>query len=127
MTSTSGRLEKHRSRIRSFIRNFLLVCISSVITFLVAELGFRALTDRKYSHAVSLTPHEKLGYVMPSGLKESIFRAHDYQMTVSTSRYGFRVSKYRKSGKYKFIIIGDSYTFGWGVDDDETYPAYMNR
>jgi len=127
MTSPSGHLEKRRSRIRPFLRNFLLVCVSSVLTFFVAELGFRALTNRKYHHTVSLVPHEKLGYVMPSGLKERTFRAHDYQMTISISRHGFRVSKYRKPSKYKFIVIGDSYTFGWGVDDDETYPAYMNR
>jgi hypothetical protein len=30
-------------------------------------------------------------------------------------------------GQYRIICIGDSFTQGWGVDDEHTYPAWIER
>jgi len=48
-------------------------------------------------------------------------------MQISTDKFGFRQSTYRMGEKKKILILGDSYTFVWGVDDDYTFPAYINK
>ncbi len=30
-------------------------------------------------------------------------------------------------GKYRVVCVGDSFTMGWGVGDDETFPHYMEE
>ena len=48
-------------------------------------------------------------------------------MEISTDKFGFRISTYRTSEKKKILVLGDSFTFGWGVDDNETFTAFMNK
>jgi lysophospholipase L1-like esterase len=51
--------------------------------------------------------------------------------TVATSNaMGFRgpiVSVPKPPGTFRIVLLGESTTHGWGVDDDETIDAYMRR
>src|SRR5438045_8089957 len=49
---------------------------------------------------------------------------------VTTNRWGMRgrdVSQQKPAGTKRILILGDSYTFGLYVNDDETYPAVLER
>lgn len=77
---------------------------------------------------------EKLSLTVPrlilnrelTELRESINHG---TFTVETEQYGFRslhrVSRDRQDNTFRVICYGDSTTFGWGEDNDKTYPALL--
>ena len=50
---------------------------------------------------------------------------------LTTNARGFRaLEEYTKEvpeGRYRVVCAGDSFTLGYGVDDTETYPAWLQR
>ncbi|MBI4880659.1 MAG: SGNH/GDSL hydrolase family protein [Planctomycetes bacterium] len=49
-------------------------------------------------------------------------------VTMNTNRHGFRgraFAEEKPEGTFRIACVGDSYTFGMGVGDDETWPARL--
>ncbi len=49
----------------------------------------------------------------------------EYNMTITTNSFGLRDRDFTKEvpeGVYRILVIGDSFTFGIGVQNNETYP-----
>lgn len=50
------------------------------------------------------------------------------RFTASTNALGLRGPDIQTPAQgYRILCIGDSVTFGWGVSDDESYPAHLGR
>jgi GDSL-like Lipase/Acylhydrolase family len=52
----------------------------------------------------------------------------EWRFTYTTSEYGFRAPTVPVSNRYELpnvVVIGDSYSFGIGVDDGQEYPAVL--
>jgi lysophospholipase L1-like esterase len=63
-------------------------------------------------------------YVLPRAVRER------YPFTVTLNADGFRgpaLPLAKPADALRVIAVGDSSTFGWGVNDDETYPADLAR
>lgn len=56
---------------------------------------------------------------------------HTFSVSYSTSAQRFRSAKlfapFPDSRTLRVAVIGDSFTFGWGANDDETYPSQLER
>jgi hypothetical protein len=55
---------------------------------------------------------------------------HGKYVTVSTNSWGLRgkeIALEKPQGTKRILILGDSYTFGLYVDDNETYPAVLEN
>jgi lysophospholipase L1-like esterase len=53
------------------------------------------------------------------------FKTDDFDTRVITNQQGLRESRTihpEHPGIFRIVAIGDSYTFGWGVEHDEAYP-----
>lgn len=48
-------------------------------------------------------------------------------VSITTNADGLRGRRELDPSKQKVLVLGDSYTFGVYVDDDETYPAILNQ
>lgn len=63
--------------------------------------------------------------------KASVYNEQLGTMKVTINADGIRGSKrYSKTpsqGVIRIVIVGDSFSFGEGVKDDETYPAYLEK
>lgn len=83
-----------------------------------------ALTDPL---AVKVRPHGVFGYRQKPGAQ------FDYPATKSharTNALGYRgpeVATPKPAGTFRIILLGESTTHGWGVDDSETIDAHMRR
>lgn len=67
---------------------------------------------------------EAKNYLLPRGVREQ------FPFTMTTNASGFRgpmVARAKADGALRVIAVGNSSTFGWGVNDDETYPAFLER
>jgi lysophospholipase L1-like esterase len=102
----------------------------------LGELGVRlvAALDQSFGRQVValdplsalIEPHGELGYRQRPGSKY-----HYSNGTVATSNaMGFRgplVSVAKPPDTFRIVLLGESTTHGWGVNDDETIDTYMRE
>jgi hypothetical protein len=50
-----------------------------------------------------------------------------FDTKIYTDRNGFRIHKFEQSVSSDILAIGDSWTFGYGVNGDETYPYFLSK
>jgi hypothetical protein len=61
---------------------------------------------------------------------KGVQRSHEYNVTIAISAQGLRdrLYAYRKhENTFRILVLGDSYTFGWGVEQEETFPKVLER
>lgn len=53
----------------------------------------------------------------------------EFDTTITINSKGYRGSEFdlSKNGRFRVLTIGDSFTLGIGVEDDESYPARMEK
>lgn len=53
----------------------------------------------------------------------------DALFSVQTNSDGFRTHEFypKLPGQYRILILGDSFTYGWNANQQETYPAVLER
>ncbi|MCK6456796.1 MAG: GDSL-type esterase/lipase family protein [Phycisphaerae bacterium] len=94
-------------------------------TNLVVQLGFPALNQ-------VLVPDERLFWSLrrsmpPTRLEGRIGREHMLRFTVSTTAKGLRFTPPTTEWRRTIVCLGDSCTFGVGVDDAQTFPAQLQQ
>ncbi|MDH5564179.1 MAG: hypothetical protein OEY91_11230, partial [Nitrospirota bacterium] len=55
---------------------------------------------------------------------EAKFRARDFEVNIKTNAYGLRDQEYafsKKQGINRIIVLGDSFAWGWGVEQNEIF------
>ena len=58
------------------------------------------------------------------------YEFRDFQFTVSTNRLGFRGPEFPirpTPGVKRILVFGNSFTYGWGVDFEDTWPRLLER
>ncbi len=120
-------LQKERlSMKRKVLFALIYAAILAVATLFVAEIAIRAVYPMPWAGYMYLPPQQHLfqydseiGWV---GRKNASgdFANLDFKVTVHHDKYGFRNrNEFYDPKKRNFLIIGDSFGWGWGVADDE--------
>jgi hypothetical protein len=73
-------------------------------------------------------PDRQLGWSLTPSW-QGTHQHHDFQARYSTNAHGFRGADARQHDRRArmIAILGDSFTFGTGVNDDEPFPARLDR
>ncbi len=72
-------------------------------------------------------PHERYGFAMSPG-KFEINQDDQLKWTSTQNENGYRItSDVSDTARPEIWIFGCSFTYGWGVDDDETYPWLLQE
>jgi lysophospholipase L1-like esterase len=61
---------------------------------------------------------------------ETVHETADFEVTVRTNALGLRgapASPAKASGTFRILVLGDSFAFGFGVEDGEAFPAVLER
>ena len=119
------------SRVRStYCREFLLVLVSLVITVGFAEAVLRFLAPPLAMQRFSGLSSRNYHHLYPPS-REMFMGTYDgYPVVVQTNQDGLRSKYTRKEfGKYRdrVIVLGDSFTFGYGIRQEHTITAIMER
>jgi lysophospholipase L1-like esterase len=127
-------------------KNFLLGFFSLFTALLIAEAGFQFiyfLRPRPMSPAIStewvILPedawtrrHSTLGWFHEAEKRSMLKKeAAEIQTEINTNSNGFRGSRNYQlassAGNVRIVALGDSFTFGWGVHDQETFAAVIEN
>jgi lysophospholipase L1-like esterase len=128
------------SRGKTWLFRLLAVMIGSCFTFALLECMLRLFRPQPaYSRLLEMLGEQyRPGEFIPFTLKSNytaMMPSMEYEGTrvsISTNRFGLRgrndIDLTRKPpGVKRILALGDSYTFGLFVGDDETYPAVLER
>ena len=108
------------------VKVFLLVIIPSVLTILAFEFVLRLLG---FPHNTSFIMYHKACYwrMAPTQKFDFIDEYGERAMVTinSLGSRGAQITEDKPLNTKRIICVGDSYTYGWGVDDRATYPYFL--
>ena len=113
-----------------------LVAASLCFAALVLEIALRVLEPlglsiagaigRRDPYAVLIEPHGELGYRQRANAV--LHYQNGTRATANAESYrGPIVARTKPPGTFRVILLGESTTHGWGVNDDETIDAYLRE
>ena len=117
-----------QSRIRSWLANLALAAAATILALLGAEVALRVTGHRMVFPQMYVEDPHTVFRLKPGPKVRTINAGYfDYEYTVN--RDGFRGTSEiaPKSGaRRRLLFVGDSFTFGVGVNDSSTYPARVD-
>jgi len=115
---------------KKILLGFMSLCVGLVLAELLLAIFFPMETyDRaRQNNPPIYQSSDILPYQLRPGAAGSLVRP-EFSTTVHINSHGHRGEEFNleKDGRFRILAIGDSFTFGWGSDDDETYPAQLER
>jgi lysophospholipase L1-like esterase len=130
----------------SFVKHLFLVILGVIVALIPCELALRLFYPAQYPTYSYLEKHkryvvnghESTGSEMFARSNYYAFKLRDNIHAVITDRdYGFTQEVatngdgFRITGNLRdctrIMVLGDSVTFGWGVDNGQSYPAQLQR
>jgi len=123
-----GEPKKIKGAKKNLLLNFICVIISLMIAFGIAEVGVRIYFPQEVS-PIRFKFDPQLGDIPTPNQKGRKYRPGVYYNTFSHNSLGMRGSKeysFDKTTKQRLLFLGDSFTYGFGVNDDQTF-AYLTE
>lgn len=128
-TETEGTVATDRNRLFAAIS----VVLGVLLALGIAEWGLGMYFQRIQSQSMEpgfMRYHPQFGWSLSPGWTGQ-HSHYDYQATYHLGLDGFRLQpsvENSTSGDFADVaVLGDSFTFGLGVEDDETFTSVLNR
>lgn len=111
-----------------------MIFLSLLIFVTIGEIFFRIYFRYNLSYDIEMTKYADM--VKTDSDNPSIGHEHKINITaklmnvlVHTNSDGFRDNEYspQRNDKYRIILLGDSLTFGWGVEKDDTFAKLLEK
>ena len=116
-----------RSRLRSLAQAILLLSVTTLVTLLLAEGAVRILMPQ-YLRPVFREQVRGATYTR-ADLHARIASPGEFDTRANTTVQRFRGKRLYAptppAGTFRIAVIGDSYVFGTGAEDHETYPSVL--
>src|SRR3990167_10025348 len=114
------------------LAGLILFSVSFVFSLLLAEYLARKFAPQTiYNFAKNRTfaifqEDKDIPFTLQPNVKDHRFTSNmvEFSNLVSTNSFGFRgkeISEEKPQGVYRILLLGDSMTFGWGVENDQTF------
>ena len=120
--------------IRKLLKNLLAVLIIIIVLFAICEALIRVYLHYNTVYDIEMTRYAmsvkedsknpKIGHVHRPGKEMELM-----DVNVSINSDGLRDKEYsrEKEDAYRIIFLGDSLTFGWGVEIDDTFQYILEE
>jgi hypothetical protein len=114
---------------RSLFFRIIGVLLSFLVAFAVAEVAVRLISPQEVG-PVRFACHPELGEIPVPGQQGERRIPGVYSFRYSNNSLGWRGRReYReaKQADYRVLFLGDSFTYGTGVNDDQTFAALVEK
>ena len=118
---------------RDITFGLITVIISTIVCLILAEYGLRwyqqYIDNSSAGDPGLLRYHAQLGWTLTPSW-EGRHQHHDFDVHYNVNNYGFRgnfpIDLQRKT-KTRIAVVGDSFSFGLGVNDEDIFTAQLNQ
>lgn len=103
----------------------MLAVLSTAFLVIAAESLIRLMHGDKYGlRPVFYDRHETLGWA-PAPSLDDTFYGRDFSMAIKTDEDGYRlgVRDWTEPAPRYVVLLGDSWTFGWGVSTENAFAS----
>lgn len=118
------------SRLNVARKRWALALGTAAITSALAGLAWWTLhRDASLGAGAGFAPAANMGFLLAPNA-EWRHTTDDFDVQVVTNSLGLRgpeVMVPKPSDRYRVLVLGDSFTFGWGVERDDAWHAVMAR
>jgi hypothetical protein len=99
----------------------------SVIMASVVAIAFLCFLDACAAILLKPYPVQQLLPFEPYSVIR--YKTTEFDCTVSINNLGFRDRDFKiaKTTRYRIVTLGDSFTFGWGVEQNEAWPKLLEK
>ncbi len=114
---------------KNFLFRLIAVLLGFSIAFMLAEIAVRIICPQEVG-PVRFACHPQLGEIPVPGQHGVRRFPGVFTFTYSNNSLGWRgFREYReaKQTDYRILFLGDSFTYGIGVDDDQTFAARVEK
>lgn len=114
------------------LKNIGLAIISIIILLLLGEAFLRIGAYKIVTFNSNAGFHQydpDLGFIQIPN-HEATFKARDFNVLIKSNSHGFRDKEYqliKGKGIKRVIVLGDSFTWGWGVEQEEIFCEVAER
>lgn len=95
------------------------------LLLILAELGLRIAGFQAFRGGSHTMEDSELSWINKISAEVDV-RGPDFSFEVHTNSLGLRGPELKPETQ-RILLLGDSYTFGYGVDDDETFAARLQH
>jgi hypothetical protein len=120
----------NKNRLRSLGQNLLLLSVSVIVSILLLEISIRILLPTYNPYGIVQFHYNVDGVPLatPGFEGRQIRKTGDFNVAVSINHYGFRdVKDLAESTRYDLFVVGDSFSFGFGVEESERYSDILQH
>lgn len=109
-------------------KRLLSVALSIILTLGMLEVAFRVFKLKKLFIPAGIQ-HTHFHHRLPPNQPQH-YESDEFDVTIQTNRYGLRGPDPvlpKPAGRTRILMMGDSFTFGFPVRDEETFSAIVER
>jgi len=133
MADSHRREHPRVSRTRRYLGRFLLLLTPLVLAFVIAETALRltgppATPDpAPKTRWLAVDKSDELGWIFPPDTT-GVFKSSSHPTPVTTNAWGLRGPAVPTDPLTRHVLVlGDSYTFGWGVNDKDGFVRLLEN
>jgi hypothetical protein len=114
---------------RNFLFRFIAVILGFMVAFSLAEGAVRIFNPQE-TGPPRFAFDSELGEIPVPHQKGRQIHPGVYDFTYTNNSLGFRGAREygpKKPGAFRILLLGDSFTYGIGVNDDQTFAVHLEH
>ena len=122
-------MELRKSRKEELLKNLTLLFATIFISLIFFEIAIRIIEpDKSETTPGLIVKDDLLGFKQASNFTARHVNTNSgFSVTITTNSLGLRSREVEKEKtKRRVLVLGDSVVWGFGVEDNETFPSILN-